>query len=144
MIRQRITASSRAPQWRDSDRQAFSPSMIVPHSPLCLVLLLASGPVMAQPFAPPPPDRGPPPGPAPWYGPSTGPPPPGSAMRVMSDTPEFCAHLARQFAREKAARMVVPRGSVILAAEGEHMCTQGLVRAGIARLRKALFLMGGD
>jgi len=65
-------------------------------------------------------------------------------MRVLSDTPEFCAQLARRFARVKATRPYVPADSVALAGEGEHLCATGRVRAGIARLRMAFFAFRPD
>jgi hypothetical protein len=77
-----------------------------------------------------------------WYGePPAGHAPP---LRVTSDTPEFCAHLQRQFARVTVDKNSVPHESVTLAREGQRMCDMGLVRAGIARLRMAFFRMRAD
>jgi hypothetical protein len=63
----------------------------------------------------------------------------GSPIRVMSDTPEFCANLADHFAEVSATHPTVPPSSVKLAREGQRMCAAGLVRAGIERLRLAFF-----
>jgi hypothetical protein len=119
----------------------------------CVLLLLGSGVAKAQPPPTPPAiPLVPPPGvfqrfpPGPIQG--TPPPPPPSGlsppMRVMSDTPEFCAQLAQHFARVRATRSYMPPDSVALASEGEHLCTTGRVRAGIARLRMAFFAIRPD
>ena len=94
-----------------------------------------------EPFPSVPP--GPPPGPPGYpFAPSLGIPPPpgyGPTMRVMSDTPEFCAQLLRHFARVRELQRYVPEDSVALADEGRQLCATGRIRAGIARLRLAFY-----
>lgn len=66
-------------------------------------------------------------------------PDPQPAIRVTSDTTEFCDHLSRYFARISAGHHTVPAASRALADEGGRLCAQGLIRAGISRLRMALY-----
>ncbi len=83
----------------------------------CLLLLLGAASARAQPLVPGN-DR---------------------PMRVMSDTPEFCAQLVSRFAEARATRPWMPPDSLMLADEGERMCAMGHIRGGIARLRMAFF-----
>jgi hypothetical protein len=69
------------------------------------------------------------------------PPSYGQPLRVMSDTPEYCAQLITRFAHAKETRPSVPADSLMLASEGERMCAMGHIRAGIARLRMAFYSM---
>ncbi len=86
--------------------------------PLCgLLLLLGAAAARAQPLTPG--DERP--------------------MRVMSDTPEFCAQLISRFAEARASRPWMPPDSLMLADEGQRMCAMGHIRGGIARLRMAFF-----
>jgi hypothetical protein len=64
---------------------------------------------------------------------------PATPMRVISDTPEFCARLARHFALVQQGPVAIAAERVMLADEGVRMCAQGQIRAGIERLRMALF-----
>ncbi len=57
-----------------------------------------------------------------------------SPMLVITDTPEYCEHLAQVAARHHKAAPDALR----LAADGAEMCEHGAVRAGIARVRRAL------
>jgi hypothetical protein len=66
------------------------------------------------------------------------------AMPVITDTPEYCWHLAREVAAaQQMARGAPPRVRV-LASEGQHMCDAGMVRGGIRRLRSALMLLRNE
>lgn len=59
-------------------------------------------------------------------------------MAIMSDTPQWCAHLAAVVA---ALRQTVTRPhheADLLAHEGQRLCGAGHVRLGIMRLRYAL------
>jgi hypothetical protein len=62
-------------------------------------------------------------------------------MQVITDTPEYCWHLANEVAA--AQRQVrEPSPDVrMLAGEGQRMCDHGLIRGGILRLRRALLLL---
>ena len=62
--------------------------------------------------------------------------------RVTTDTAEYCNQLAGQV----APLITTPQTGVMqqasaLSDEGQHMCEQGQIRAGIARLRRALLLL---
>ena len=56
---------------------------------------------------------------------------------LTSDTPVYCAQLARQLADRHSPLLDVQR----LLAEGREMCENGEVRAGIRRLRRALVIL---
>lgn len=62
-------------------------------------------------------------------------------MEITSDTVTYCEQLSAQVAaaRQKAAE--VPADVPRLAAEGQKMCDEGLVRPGIQRLRRAWTLL---
>ncbi len=62
-------------------------------------------------------------------------------MQVMTDTPEYCWHLASQVASTPRQLYQLPPEVRILAMEGRRMCDHGLIRGGILRLRRALLLM---
>jgi hypothetical protein len=65
-------------------------------------------------------------------------------MRVMTDTPEYCWHLATEFsAAQRHARDLPPKIRV-LAREGQSMCDHGLILGGIRRLRRALLLLQAE
>lgn len=67
-----------------------------------------------------------------------GPPAPApSLLTVTTDTPEYCRSLARLVGSHRD----LPREASHLLGEGREMCGQGLVRAGIARLRRAMLLL---
>jgi hypothetical protein len=71
------------------------------------------------------------------------PPPslPDAPNRVMTDTPEYCFHLARMEQREEAGRTSLPPDVHMLAVTGRQMCEQGLLVGGLARVRLALALL---
>ena len=72
------------------------------------------------------------------------PPPPDGAVRVMTDTPEYCRHLASLEFRIEASRPMVPANVHNLAVTGREMCERGLLFGGLQRLRLALeFLRSG-
>ena len=62
-------------------------------------------------------------------------------MQVITDTPEYCWHLAAEVAQARLAAPTTPPGVRLLADEGERMCDTGAVRGGILRLRRALLLL---
>jgi hypothetical protein len=64
---------------------------------------------------------------------------------VTTDTPEYCLHLRDLLSGQLQALRRQPSTDVIyLSREGQLMCDQGQVRAGILRLRRALVLMRAD
>jgi len=65
-------------------------------------------------------------------------------MRVMSDTPEYCWHLAGEVAAAQRAVLNPSPDVRVLAHEGRRMCRIGLTRGGILRLRRALLLLRGE
>jgi len=65
-------------------------------------------------------------------------------MRVMSDTPEYCWHLAAEVAEARRAAPSTPPPVRVLADEGQRMCDSGMVRGGILRLRRALMLLRNE
>jgi hypothetical protein len=64
--------------------------------------------------------------------------------QITSDTVEYCGELAAQVS---GLMMDPPTALMIRAAalsdEGQHMCEEGQIRAGIARLRRALLMLQG-
>ena len=62
-------------------------------------------------------------------------------MQVMTDTPEYCWHLANQVAATPREFRLLPQEVRMLALEGQRMCDRGLIRGGILRLRRALLLL---
>jgi hypothetical protein len=73
------------------------------------------------------------------------PPPPASGpLRVTTDTPEYCETLAQRVARAEQARPDAPRRVEELAEEGHQMCTTGLIRGGLVRLRRALLMLRSE
>jgi hypothetical protein len=69
------------------------------------------------------------------------PPPSTTPMRVTTDTPEYCETLAERVQRAERVRPDVAPKVQELAAEGHSMCRTGLIRGGLARLRRALLLL---
>lgn len=63
--------------------------------------------------------------------------------RVTSDSPEFCAQLAAEVRDEERAHQgaPVPEEVRTLGQEGNRMCSEGHVRPGILRLRRALQML---
>ena len=59
------------------------------------------------------------------------------SFALTSDTPAYCAQLARQVTERHSAVPDVQR----LLAEGRDMCDRGQIRGGIRRLRRALVLL---
>ncbi len=69
-----------------------------------------------------------------------------SPDRVTSDSPEFCARLSdqlRQYGHEHRPEPV-PEEVRTLGQEGRKMCSEGHVRPGILRLRRALQILRGE
>jgi hypothetical protein len=73
--------------------------------------------------------------------PSDAPPAP---MRVTTDTPEYCEHLADRVAQAEHAKPQTPPLVEELAEEGHHMCAAGLIRGGLVRLRRALMMLRAE
>ncbi len=63
-----------------------------------------------------------------------------TAERIITDTPEFCAHLIRMM-RESLRTRPPPQEVVAMSGEGERMCDRGEVRRGVLRLRQAMRLL---
>jgi len=65
------------------------------------------------------------------------------ATRVTSDSPEFCAQLADMLRQEERAHQPapVPEEVRVLEQEGTKMCSEGHVRPGILRIRRALLIL---
>ena len=59
------------------------------------------------------------------------------SFALTSDTPAYCAQLARQIVERHSPVLDVQR----LLAEGREMCDRGQIRGGIRRLRHALVLL---
>jgi hypothetical protein len=74
----------------------------------------------------------------PWDGPDRPP------MRVMTDTPEYCFYLAGRFVALQRRVADPSPDAHLLALEGRRMCEQGLVRAGIARVRRAIMILRAE
>jgi hypothetical protein len=72
------------------------------------------------------------------------PPAPTVPMRVTTDTPEYCDRLADRVAEAEHSQPKAPPQAEELAAEGHHMCAIGLIRGGLARLRRALVMLQPD
>jgi hypothetical protein len=65
-------------------------------------------------------------------------------MPVITDTPEYCWHLAAEVAEARRTAPTTPPPVRVLAAEGRRMCDNGMVRGGILRLRRALLLLRNE
>jgi hypothetical protein len=63
------------------------------------------------------------------------------ALRVTTDTREYCDHLLARIERARETKETPHLSAEMLRVEGEHMCAHGQVRRGIARLRRALVLL---
>jgi hypothetical protein len=63
------------------------------------------------------------------------------ALRVTTDTSEYCASLAGQVAAERPRSTATGQEVSALAEEGRQMCDSGLIRGGLLRLRRALLLL---
>jgi hypothetical protein len=59
------------------------------------------------------------------------------SFALTSDTPAYCAQLARQIADRHSTVSDVQR----LLGEGREMCDRGQIRGGIRRLRRALVIL---
>ncbi len=75
----------------------------------------------------------------------------GSAIRVTSDTAEYCEQLAQLVTRNELAPQAASakagshRAEIDqLAAEGHDMCEAGKIRGGLLRLRRALLLLRAE
>jgi hypothetical protein len=66
---------------------------------------------------------------------------PSGPLRVTTDTVEYCDTLAGQVATVRRQHPTAEPEAERLAAEGQHMCDTGLVRAGLLRLRRALLML---
>ena len=62
-------------------------------------------------------------------------------MRITTDTPEYCWHLANEVAATPREFRQLPPDVRVLAVEGQRMCDHGLIRGGIMRLRRALLML---
>jgi hypothetical protein len=60
--------------------------------------------------------------------------------RSMTDTVEYCDHLARRFAAAAPNRPPHLHAAT-MAADGNKLCQQGHMRPGILRLRRALLML---
>ena len=58
-------------------------------------------------------------------------------LALTTDTPAYCAQLARQVEARHSTMMDVQR----LLAEGRQMCDHGEIMGGVKRLRRALVLL---
>ncbi len=67
--------------------------------------------------------------------------PPADPMQVTTDTPQYCDTLADQVAQASRAHPAAVAEARSLAAEGQRMCDEGLIRGGLARLRRALLML---
>jgi hypothetical protein len=65
-------------------------------------------------------------------------------MPVITDTPEYCWHLAREVAQAQLTVQFTPPRVRVLATEGQRMCDTAMVRGGIMRLRRALMLLRNE
>jgi hypothetical protein len=97
-----------------------------------VALLLALGPIGAQSQPAPAPPAG-----------------PAGPMRVTSDTPEYCDQLSERVTHAEHTRLPTAGAGhkaevEELAAEGHQMCSTGLIRPGLARLRRAWMLLRSD
>jgi hypothetical protein len=63
------------------------------------------------------------------------------ALRVITDTPEYCVKLLQQIDRIRDHREELPARVEMLTSEGQRMCARGYVRRGIVRLRRALVIL---
>lgn len=63
--------------------------------------------------------------------------------RMTTQTPEYCNHLKNEMARAQRSRGVVPGEARVLADEGTRLCDRGQYKAGVSRLRRALFISRG-
>jgi hypothetical protein len=61
-------------------------------------------------------------------------------MEVTTDTPDYCAQLARAVGARNSQLAEVQR----LLMEGRELCGRGEVRGGIVRLRRALVMLNQD
>ena len=69
--------------------------------------------------------------------------PPGDRpMRVLTDTREYCLHLAQMVAQREAQLPALRPGEHALAVTGRRMCERGLLIGGLERLRVAWRLLG--
>jgi hypothetical protein len=68
----------------------------------------------------------------------------GRPMRVTTDTPEYCDDLAGRVEAASRAHPVAAAQVQSLASEGRQMCNIGLIRGGLARLRRALIVLQSE
>ncbi len=66
---------------------------------------------------------------------------PPDPLTVTTDTPEYCNNLAARVAAAQHSRAAAQPEAQRLADEGQQMCDAGLIRGGLARLRRALLLL---
>ena len=64
-----------------------------------------------------------------------------SPPKMMTDSPEYCAHLASEMVKIRNRRPLTIPYARDLADEGTRLCDKGQYRGGVARLRRALMLM---
>jgi hypothetical protein len=65
-------------------------------------------------------------------------------FRITTDTREYCEALAERVARQRLVRPNMPRQVEELAEEGHQMCSAGLIRGGLVRLRRALLMLRSE
>jgi len=61
-------------------------------------------------------------------------------LAVTTDTASYCDELVHEIARESAHP---PPGVASLSAEGQFLCAEGHVPAGLKRLRRAILMLQG-
>jgi hypothetical protein len=66
------------------------------------------------------------------------------SMRVTTDTPQYCDSLAGMVAQASRAHPGAEPEAQSLAEEGQRMCDEGLIRGGLARLRRALLMLQSE
>jgi hypothetical protein len=65
-------------------------------------------------------------------------------MRVTTDTAQYCDSLADMVAQASRAHPGAEPQARSLAEEGLRMCDEGLIRGGLARLRRALLMLQSE
>ncbi len=60
---------------------------------------------------------------------------------MTTDTAEFCAHLNGEVVQMRETTAWPSPIARRLASEGRHFCAEGLYRAGVMRLRRALIML---
>ncbi|MCW3473382.1 hypothetical protein [Limobrevibacterium gyesilva] len=66
---------------------------------------------------------------------------PAPILRMMTESAEYCTHLAKEVADAKRSAATPSADAQTLETEGNRMCERGHVKGGIARLRRALKIL---